>query len=88
VVFLLCQSYEYQYGVLFSFRENIYGSIFFLTTGFHGMHVTIGTLFLLYCLIRYIYSNTALYSGIDNSSRQYFTLTASTHFGFEAAAWY
>jgi len=49
VTFLYCQAYEYRYGVKFSWRENIYGSIFFITTGFHGMHVTIGTLMLTFC---------------------------------------
>lgn len=50
--FLICQAYEYKHGVKFSWRENIYGSIFFVTTGFHGLHVTIGTLFLAFCLMR------------------------------------
>lgn len=49
ITFLICQGFEYKYGVKFSWRENIYGSIFFITTGFHGLHVTIGTLFLLFC---------------------------------------
>lgn len=52
VTFLFCQAYEYKYGIKFSWRENIYGSIFFITTGFHGMHVTIGTLFLAFCWFR------------------------------------
>lgn len=53
VTFLYCQAYEYKYGVKFSWRENIYGSIFFITTGFHGMHVTVGTMFLLFCWLRH-----------------------------------
>lgn len=56
VVFLCCQGYEYKYGVKFSWRENIYGSIFFITTGFHGLHVTIGTLFLLFCWVRQLFT--------------------------------
>lgn len=83
-VFLFCQAYEYQYGVLFSFRDNIYGSIFFITTGFHGMHVTIGTLFLLYCATRHLL--TAPTAG--DRSRATFSFTPGHHFGFEAAAWY
>lgn len=50
----------------------IYGSSFFMATGFHGAHVFIGTIFLIVCLIR-------LLSG---------HFTAKQHFGFEAAAWY
>jgi cytochrome c oxidase subunit 3 len=57
-VFLFCQAYEYKYGVKFSWRDNVYGSIFFLTTGFHGFHVTIGTLFLLFCWIRHFFATT------------------------------
>ena len=53
ITFLFCQAYEYKFGVKFSWRENIYGSIFFITTGFHGMHVTIGTLFLTFCWVRH-----------------------------------
>jgi cytochrome c oxidase subunit III len=56
VTFLFCQAYEYKYGVKFSWRENIYGSIFFITTGFHGLHVTIGTLFLAYCWVRHYFA--------------------------------
>ena len=52
VVFLCCQFIEYKYGITFRWKENVYGSTFFVTTGFHGLHVTIGTIFLLFCLIR------------------------------------
>jgi cytochrome c oxidase subunit 3 len=58
IVFLFCQAYEYKYGVKFSWRDNVYGSIFFLTTGFHGFHVTVGTLFLLFCWVRHYYATT------------------------------
>lgn len=54
VTFLFCQAYEYKYGVKFSWRDSIYGSIFFITTGFHGLHVTIGTLFLAFCWFRHL----------------------------------
>jgi heme/copper-type cytochrome/quinol oxidase subunit 3 len=52
VTFLCCQGIEYKYGITFRWKENVYGSTFFVTTGFHGLHVTIGTIFLLFCLIR------------------------------------
>ena len=50
----------------------IYGSTFFMATGFHGMHVIIGTIFLTVCLGRAILGH----------------FTPTRHFGFEAAAWY
>jgi len=43
IVFLICQGVEYRYGVNFSWRDSVQGSVFFITTGFHGLHVTIGT---------------------------------------------
>ncbi|XBI16290.1 hypothetical protein VPH35_058572 [Triticum aestivum] len=52
--------------------DNIYGSTFFLATGFHGFHVIIGTLFLIVCGIRQYLGH----------------LTKKHHVGFEAAAWY
>jgi len=52
IIFLLCQAIEYKYGISFSWKDNVYGSIFFVTTGFHGFHVTFGTLFLCFCLVR------------------------------------
>jgi cytochrome c oxidase subunit 3 len=51
---------------------NVYGSSFFMATGFHGFHVIIGTIFLAVCLIR-------LMAG---------QFTPQKHFGLEAAAWY
>lgn len=52
IVFLGCQWLEYTYGVFFSWTDNVYGSIFFVTTGFHGFHVTVGVLFLAFCFFR------------------------------------
>jgi heme/copper-type cytochrome/quinol oxidase subunit 3 len=36
----------------FSISDSIYGATFFIATGFHGIHVLIGSSFLLICLIR------------------------------------
>nr|AXS65202.1 cytochrome c oxidase subunit 3 [Cleridae sp. 3 KM-2017] len=69
--FTLLQAYEY-YEASFSISDAIYGSSFFMATGFHGIHVIIGTTFLLICLMRHSFNH---YSSIH-------------HFGFEAAAWY
>lgn len=51
---------------------NLYGSTFFMATGFHGAHVVIGTLFLMVCMARLLAGQ----------------FTPQKHFGFEAAAWY
>lgn len=69
--FTIIQLKEYL-DARFSFADSIYGSTFFLATGFHGIHVIIGSLFLLICLIR----------------TYKFRFRNSHHFGFEAAAWY
>lgn len=69
--FTVLQGVEYVEAT-FSIADGIYGSSFFMATGFHGAHVLIGTTFLLVCLIRLI--------------RNHFT--TAHHFGFEAAAWY
>ena len=74
-LFTCVQAFEYSHA-LFAFSRdnggNIYGSTFFMATGFHGFHVLIGTIFLLICLFRAM--NGAF--------------TPKQHFGFEAAAWY
>ena len=56
----------------FNISDSVYGSCFFITTGFHGAHVLIGTIFLLISFIRIIFNH----------------FTSTHHFGFEAAAWY
>jgi len=71
VYFTALQGWEYL-EASFSFRDSSFGSTFFLATGFHGMHVLVGTLFLLFRLIR---QKTALFS-------------SEHHFGLEAAIWY
>jgi cytochrome c oxidase subunit 3 len=79
VMFTLIQAYEYSHILgekLFygpeAINSGLYGSSFFMATGFHGFHVIIGTIFLSICLIR-------LMNG---------AFTPKQHFGFEAAAWY
>jgi len=71
LIFTSVQAYEYS-NAPFSFGGNIYGSTFFMATGFHGFHVIVGTIFLIVCLVR-------AYRG---------DFTPQQHFGFEAAAWY
>ena len=71
VIFTGFQAYEYLEAP-FTISDSIYGSTFYMSTGFHGFHVIVGTLFLAVCLYRLI---------------QYH-FTKNHHFGFEAAAWY
>ena len=56
----------------FTISDGVYGSTFFMATGFHGFHVFIGTCFLTVCLLRL---------NLNHFTREH-------HFGFEAAAWY
>ena len=65
------QAFEYMHAP-FAFSGNVYGSTFFMATGFHGFHVIIGTIFLLICWMR-------------ASGGQF---TPRRHLGFEFAAWY
>nr|YP_010890055.1 cytochrome c oxidase subunit III [Resomia ornicephala]WJJ70067.1 cytochrome c oxidase subunit 3 [Resomia ornicephala]WJJ70079.1 cytochrome c oxidase subunit 3 [Resomia ornicephala] len=71
VFFTLLQVMEYL-ETSFCIADSVYGSTFFIATGFHGFHVLVGTIFLFICLIR-----------LNNSH-----FTKSHHFGFEAASWY
>ena len=78
-LFTAVQAYEY-YHILHenlffneeALNSTLYGSIFFMATGFHGFHVLVGTIFLTVCLIRLMVGQ----------------MSAEKHFGFEAAAWY
>ena len=79
LMFSCVQAYEYREIItekLFfnesAANSSLYGSTFFMATGFHGFHVLVGTIFLAVCLLR-------LYVG---------QMTPRKHFGFEAAAWY
>lgn len=71
IIFTFFQVYEYCHSP-FSISDGIYGSVFFLTTGFHGFHVFVGTLFLLVNFIRMLMLH----------------FTSAQHIGFECAIWY
>jgi len=94
IIFLICQLIEYRYGISFSWKENIYGSTFFVTTGFHGFHVTIGTIFLLFCWVRVFITSLPLSLFKDKNlnfffnSWSNFSFRKEQHLGFESAAWY
>ena len=75
MVFLGVQGYEYAhaYSALnLKLTSGVYGSTFYMLTGFHGFHVLVGMLMLLFITLR-------LQKG---------HFTADKHFGFEGAAWY
>nr|YP_009122990.1 cytochrome c oxidase subunit III [Strigamia maritima]AJK90874.1 cytochrome c oxidase subunit III [Strigamia maritima] len=69
--FSALQAFEYMEAP-FTISDSVYGSTFFVATGFHGLHVIIGTTFLLISLMRHKNNH----------------LSPEHHFGFEAAAWY
>ncbi len=71
VVFTALQVMEY-IEAPFTIADSVYGSAFFMATGFHGFHVLIGTTFLIVCLVRLI-------------NHHY---TRHHHNGYEAAIWY
>lgn len=74
-IFLFYQAEEYIHAyrdLNLTLGSGIYGSTFFLLTGFHGLHVTLGTLMLAIIWVRCL--------------KGHFTKT--DHFGFEAVAWY
>ena len=75
LIFLFVQGYEYYHAYAelnLKLSSGVYGSTFFMLTGFHGFHVFIGMLMLLFITLR-------LMKGHFDSTR---------HFGFEGAAWY
>lgn len=71
IYFSALQLFEY-IEASFSIADSVYGSTFFMATGFHGLHVIIGTLFILVSFLRHIKLQ----------------FSRAHHFGFEAAAWY
>ena len=75
LVFLGFQAYEYYHSyndLNLKLTTGIYGSTFFMLTGFHGLHVTLGATMLIVILIRAMKGH----------------FTEENHFAFEAVAWY
>jgi cytochrome c oxidase subunit 3 len=75
VTFLFVQGYEYAHAykdLNLKLSSGIFGSTFFMLTGFHGFHVFVGMLMLLFITIRLMKGH----------------FTPQRHFGFEGAAWY
>ena len=74
-IFLAVQGYEYFYAYTslnLKLTSGIFGSTFFMLTGFHGFHVFVGMLMLLFITLRLMKGH----------------FTPKRHFGFEGAAWY
>ena len=75
LTFLFVQGYEYTHAyseLNLKLSSGAYGSTFFMLTGFHGFHVTMGALMLSVVLFRVIRGD----------------FKPDSHFGFEGAAWY
>lgn len=71
IYFTCLQAIEY-YEASFRIADSVYGATFYIATGFHGLHVIIGTTFLAVCDWRHLKGH----------------FRPAHHFGFEAAAWY
>jgi cytochrome c oxidase subunit 3 len=71
ILFTGLQGLEY-YDAPFSISDSVFGSCFYMTTGFHGFHVFVGTISLFVAFIRIVLNH----------------FTCTHHFGFESAAWY
>ncbi len=75
ITFLVLQAFEYihaYHALGLTLKTGVYGATFFMLTGFHGFHVTIGTIMLIVILLRSIAGH----------------FRPNHHFGFEAVAWY
>jgi cytochrome c oxidase subunit III len=75
ILFLTLQAYEYYHAYTelgLTLRQGVYGATFFMLTGFHGFHVTVGTIMLISILGRCIAGH----------------FKPDHHFGFEAVSWY
>nr|UBS93996.1 cytochrome c oxidase subunit 3 [Iolania perkinsi] len=71
MMFSILQMWEYKQA-MFTMADSIYGASFFMSTGFHGLHVMVGTTFILVCLLR----NTKM------------LMNKNHHSSIEMAAWY
>jgi cytochrome c oxidase subunit 3 len=75
ISFLLLQAHEYTLAYLekgLTLGSGIYGTTFFMLTGFHGLHVTIGTIGLIVIFYRMLITD----------------FNSHNHFAFEAISWY
>ncbi len=75
VAFLILQAHEYElayHSFGLTLNSGVYGSTFFMLTGFHGMHVTLGSVMLLVIFFRCLKGH----------------FSPEHHFAFEATAWY
>nr|WRW10899.1 cytochrome c oxidase subunit 3 [Microcosmus sp. z YZ-2024] len=71
IFFTILQAMEYMLAPL-TISDSVYGSIFFMATGFHGFHVIVGSIFLFAALFRMVWGH----------------LIPSQHVGYECAIWY
>jgi len=71
IIFISLQIHEYAEAA-FTIRDGIYGATFYMLTGFHGFHVTLGTVMLFVIYLRSLAGH----------------FTPGRHFAFEAVAWY
>lgn len=75
LIFVVLQVYEYRHAyheLNLTLESGVYGSTFYMLTGFHGFHVTMGAAMLLAILVRAMKGH----------------FTPHNHFAFEAVAWY
>jgi cytochrome c oxidase subunit 3 len=71
LTFTLFQLYEYIHAS-FTISDSVYGAVFYSTTGLHGFHVLVGSIFIAFCFFRYLLGH----------------YTSNRHTSFICAIWY
>jgi len=85
ILFLMLQMYEFK-NANFAINDSVYGSNFYMITGFHGFHVFLGLYLILLCFLR-MFSKHSPYKRIRDKRKKY-EYTPANCVGLQLTLWY